>query len=322
MLDIDETDGMPAKYYLVDITWTEMVSNYGEELTHSYFGLSDADVANTHFPYSGRKDKFDRYSSSSNIRYYENSIFKYESEDHDLVITSTEELKDMFDYMLVDNRGAMEIVIDYDYMVAEYEKIHGVGSYRSETQKEEKYTTILGKQYLESLYDPATDTFYYYEWDVSVVGMQIVANNIEHVYYNYVLRSTFAQQVMKPNKFQEQYIFIADDDEEFVYSNSGDKGLLYVLTQNLLIDSDGEIEHLVNYLDAKDIYGTYTLYIKDSILNSGTGDTYLARVQSLFSEMLADSDISITFEFKASNHKIDDSLVASIYQMVVTEKSA
>lgn len=322
MLDIDETDGMPAQYYLVDITWTEMVSNYGEELTHSYFGLSDADVISTHFPYSGRKDKFDRYSSSSNLRYYENSFFEYENDDHDLVIESVDELKDLFDYILVDNRGAMEVVIDHDFMIAEYEKIHGHGSYRSETKKEETYTTILGDQYLETVYDPATDTFYVYDWDVKIVGMQIVADKTEHIYYNYKLRSTFAQQVMKPNKFQEQYIFIADDDQEFVYSDNGDKGLLYVLTQNLLIDSDGEIEHLVDYLDTKDIYGTYTLYVKDSIINGGTGDTYLARVQSLFDDALADSNISISFEFKSSNHKVDDNLIASIYEMVVTEKAA
>ena len=101
-------------------------------------------------------------------------------------------------------------------------------------------------------------------------------------YKNYKLRENFAQQVMKPNKFQEQYIFIADDDEPFAYNNQGKKGLLYVLTQNLLIDSDGEIEHLVNYLDQKDIYGEFTLYVKDTILSTGTGNTYLEMINSLF----------------------------------------
>jgi hypothetical protein len=299
-----------------------MISNYGEEITHSYFGLSDADTVSTHFPYSNRRDKYEKYDSVRNLRYYENSTFVYENTEQDLVISSTEELQDMFDYMLVENRGAMEIVIDSDYMVSQYERVHGAGSYKANGNREETYTTILGRQYLESVYDPRTDIFTYYEWEVSIVGNKVVANKTELVYYNYKLRSTFAQQTMKPNKFQEQYIFIADDDEEFVYSNSGKKGLLYVLTQNLLLDSDGEIEHLVNYLDEKDVYGTYNLYVKDSILNAGTGATYLAKLESLFNEYLADSGLTIQFNFKASNHRIDDSLTASIYEMVVTEKVA
>lgn len=322
LLDMNESDGISAEYYLVDITWTEMVSNSGEELTHSYFGLSDSDTESTHFPYANRKDKYEKYASSTNLRYYENSTFEYEDTSNNLVIDSTEELKDMFDYMLVDNRGAMEIVIDYDYMVSEYERIHGANSYKANGSREETYTTILGRQYLETVYDPKTDTFYYYEWEVSIVGGQVVANKTEYVQYNYKLRSVFAQETMKPNKFQEQYIFIADDDQEFVYNNAGDKGLLYVLTQNLLIDSDGEIEHLVEYLDQKDIYGTYTLYVKDSILKGGTGETYLAKVESLFNDYLVDSGVIIEFKFKSGNYKIDDSLTASTYEMIVTEKVA
>ena len=322
MLDINETDTIPAGYYLVDITWTEMVSNYGEELTHSYFGLSDADTKETHFPYANRKDKFDKFASSKNLRYYENTTFEHNGTQHDLVIKNTDELSQMFDYMLVDNRGAMEVVIDYDYMVSEYERIHGVGSYRSSNKQERSYTTIYGKDYLETLYDPATDTFYYYEWEVGFVGMQMVSSSTEYVYRNYKLRNTFTQDVMRPNKFQEQYLFLADDDTAFVYNNNGDEGLLYILTQNLLIDADGEIEHLVNYLDEKDVEGTFTLYIKDTILATTTGNTYLDRVRDLFDDYLASKGITITFEFKQSNHKIDNSLTASIYEITITEKVA
>lgn len=322
LLDANETDSIPAGYYLVDITWTEMVSGYGEELTHSYFGLSDVDTKDTHFPYANRKDKFDKYASSKNLRYYENAKFTHNDIDYDLVISNTEELSQMFDYMLVDNRGAMEVVIDYEYMVSEYERIHGVGSYRSSNKQEKTYTTIYGKDFLETLYDSATDTLYYYEWDVQIVNYKLVSSSTEYVYNNYKLRSTFTQETMKPNKFQEQYLFLADDDEQFVYNNSGDEGLLYILTQNLLIDADGEIEHLVNYLDEKDIYGTFTLYVKDTILATAIGNTYLDRVNDLFLDFLESKGININFEFKQANHKIDDSLTASIYEITITEKAA
>ena len=125
---------------------------------------------------------------------------------------------------------------------------------------------------------------------------------------------------MKPNKFQEQYIFIADNDASFVYNSNGDDGLLYILTQNLLIDSDGEIEHLVNYLDQKDIYGEYTLYVKDTILSTGTGNSYMEMIYSLFNEYLTDADINIDIELMQTNTFIDSTLTASIYKMVVTEK--
>ena len=320
LIDMDLEDEKSAEYYLVDITWTEIMSQYGEELTHTYFGLSDRDTASTHFTYSRRNDKFGKYAASNNLRYYDNQTFEYEDQEYNLVINNTDELIKMFDYMLVDNRGAMEVVVDYDYMLAEYEKVHGVGSYRSSNKVDKEYTEIYGKTYIKSEYYHATDTLVYHQWAVAIVGSKVQEQETIIEYKNYKLRENFAQQVMKPNKFQEQYIFIADDDEPFAYNNQGKKGLLYVLTQNLLIDSDGEIEHLVNYLDQKDIYGEFTLYVKDTILSTGTGNTYLEMINSLFNSYVAQSGIKIDIELVQTNTFIDSTLTASTYKMVVSEK--
>jgi len=320
LIDIDPEDSIPAEYYIVDITWTEIISNYGEELTHTYFGLGDSDIANTHTPYSGRKDKFDGYKSPTNLRFYEYSTFEYEGTDYDLVISNNDELTKMFDYMLIDIRGAMEVVIDYNYMVAEYEKIHGVGTYKSSTKVDTEYTEIDGQSLLLSKYDHATDTFYYYEWQNTGTLWYPNYQSIEHVYYNYELRNEFIQKVMKPHKFQEQYLFLADDDKEFVYNDNGDKGLLYILTQNLLLDAEGEVTHLVSYLDQKDIYGSFTLYVKDSILSPANGTTYLEKIADLFASDLGESNIDIFFELVKTTHVVDSSLTASIYTITVSEK--
>ena len=320
LIDTNPTDTIPAKYYLVDITWTEIISNYGEELTHTYFGVSDADTSTTHFAYSGRKDKFDKYTSPTNLRYYELQSFNYENHDYDLVISNTDELVKMFDYMLVDVRGAMEVVIDYDYMVSEYEKVHGANSYRSSTGVDREYTEINGQSYLQSAYDKKTDTLYYYQWTNVGTIWNPVYESTEIVYNNYELRNNFTQKVMKPNKFQEQYLFLADDDQPFAYNDNGDMGMLYIITQNLLLDAEGEVTHLVSYLDQKDIYGSFTLYVKDAILATAEGETYLAKISDLFAEDLANAGIEITYEIVKTTHKIDSTLTASIYIINVSEK--
>lgn len=320
LIDMDSSDDLPGEYYLVDITWTEIISNYGEELTHTYFGLSDNDVKPTHKAFSGRKDKFDNYKAPNNIRFYLNNTFEYDSQDYDLVIENNDELTKMFDYMLINVRGAMEVILDYDYMLAEYEKVHGVGTYKSSNKVDKEYKEVDGRSFLISQYDHATDTLYTYTWQNVGTIWSPVYESIEQAYYNYELRNTFIQNVMKPNKFQEQYIFLADGGQEFAYNENGDKGILYILTQNLLLDDEGEVAHLVDYLDEKDIYGTFTLYVKDLILNEATGLTYLDRIQDLFASELSDANLDIFFELVKEIHPVDSSLTASIYTITISEK--
>lgn len=320
------TEDQPRNSYLVDITWTEMISSYGEELSHTYFGLSDEDIAESHTPFASRisryyrEDAYNHKDITVNLRYYDNTLFKYKNTDYDLVITNNDELSAMFDYMLIDNRGAMEVVIDYDYMVEEYNKNHDI-KYRTSTKKEIDYITLSsGEKAKETVYDYATDTYYYYVYQEEIVNMQYVVKSTEYVYENYKLRENFAQKVMKVLKFQEQYMFLSNESIEQVYDDEGNYGLLYIITQNLLIDADGEINHLIEALDEKDAYGTFNLYIKDSILNTGTGTSYLEVIHSLFDAKLAESNINIEFSLKQAKHQIDSSLTAAIYTITVTEK--
>lgn len=320
------TEDQPRQSYLVDITWTEILSNYGEELSHTYFGLSDEDMAESHKPFASRlsryyrEDEYNHQDTTINLRYYNNTFFEHKDTDYDLVITNNDELSAMFDYMLIDGRGAMEVVFDYDYMVEEYNKNHDI-KYRTSTEKEIDYITLSsGEKAKETVYDYATDTFYHYVYYEKMVNFQWIVETTEYVYQNYKLRETFAQKVMKVLKFQEQYLFLSNDSIMQVYDDEGNYGLLYILTQNLLIDADGEINHLIEALDEKDAYGTFNLYIKESILNTGTGSSYLEIIHSLFDAKLAESNINIEFSLKQGKHQIDSSLTAAIYTITVTEK--
>ena len=83
-----------------------------------------------------------------------------------------------------------------------------------------------------------------------------------------------------------------------------------------VLNNDGEIEHLVDYFDRKDICGEYTLYIKNSILEAGTGISLLDKIYNLFDEYLVSTDVSIDFELIKNNEKVD-TYYATIYRIVV-----
>ena len=91
------------------------------------------------------------------------------------------------------------------------------------------------------------------------------------------------------------------------------------MAQNLLIDSDGEIEHLVKALDDNDVVGEFTLYIKDAILAEGSGDDSLAQILDLFGEYLAEAGMSIEFELMQDNYTIDSEMMASIFNITITQ---
>ena len=318
-IDLNSEDSLPGKYYFVDITWTEIVSSYGEELSHTYFGLSDEDVKETHFAFTGRKDKYSKYAASENLRYYDSFEYSYQDTDYDLVIENTDELTAMFDYLFVSNRPTMEIVIDYDYMVSEYEKVNGSNSYRASNKVEREYYDSA-KTLLKTEYSYANDTLTVYSWQATDIWQTNYVLSDKQVYNNYKLRTTFQTEVMKKVKFQEQYLFITDDNSIMEYSDNGDYGLLYIMSQNLLIDSDGEIEHLVNSIIEKSVTGVFELYVKDSILNTGSGDTSVEKIITLFYDYLLTSPYDITFELIKDNYTVDSSLNTSIFRMTIVEK--
>lgn len=318
LIDINPEDDIPAQYYLVDITWTEIVSE-DESLSHTYFGLSDEDVKETHFEYAGRKNKYSKYKANDNLRYYEYQTFEYNGTEHDLVISNTQELIDMFDYFLLSNRDTIEIIIDYDYMVSEYEKVNGEGSYRSETGVEKTYYDS-NPELVASEYNKATDTMTYYNYTPVYTLFGVNYEIEEIVMNNYMLRTTFQTNVMKTSKFQEQYLFLVDENQTRIYSDNDKSGILYIMTQNLLIDAEGEVEHLIEYFDQKNIYGSYTLYVSNSMLNTSDGSTWVQKVQNLFAEQIELSNLNVEFEFVSANEEISDGDRACVFTFTTSAK--
>ncbi|MGN0961163.1 MAG: transglutaminase domain-containing protein, partial [Christensenellales bacterium] len=121
LLDKNPEDDILAEYYLVDITWTTLISadNSNEISTHQYFLLSDNDVATTHYQYE-KRTKFEYYTASVNYDYYDITTFIYKDNPYDLVIDSDEDLSALFYYMLDSTLPSMEVVIDYNYMYNNY----------------------------------------------------------------------------------------------------------------------------------------------------------------------------------------------------------
>ena len=332
LFDKNLTDDIPAKYYLVDITWTEMISNDGEEaLSHTYFGLSDEQVKDSHLPYKNREVKFAKYASNESLNYYTYQTFNYKGTDEDLVITNYEELQDAFDYLLINAYDSLELVMDYDFMVTDYNENSTTGDYLSQTDIEITYydakNFVDNQQREKTKYDPSTDTFTYYYYEANTFFGSIVGyTQKSETYYNYKLKQSF-MNTMKKAKFPEQYLIIADNEEIIEYE-TGETGILYVFEQNLLIDNldsnknyADEIPHLVNYFSENKITGTYVLYVENSMLNGASGTTEIDKVQSLFESALSTANIEMSFEFVSNDEDLSDS-TASVFNLVVTEKTA
>lgn len=330
LFDKDPTDDVPAKYYLVDITWTELISGDHEEaLSHTYFGLSDEQVKDNHFPHKNREVKFSKYASGESLDYYSYQTFDYKGTKENLVIENTQELQDAFDYLLINAYDTLEIVVDYDYMVSEYNKN---GNYLSQTGVEKEYYDASDfsdrKTRIKSEYDKATDTLTFYSYTPVYSIFGITGYTQQSVtYLNYELRNSFQINVMKKAKFQEQYLFIVDDNGLMEYE-AGKKGMLFVFTQNLLIDnidangnSTNEVAHLVEYFSDNKITGTFVLYVENPILNEATGTTATQKVQSLFGSALSTADVEMSFKL-VSDDAQTGSASASIFNLVVTEKTA
>lgn len=338
LIDKDPTDGIPAKYYLVDITWTEIISDGAEEeLSHTYFGLSDEDVADSHFQHSGRSAKFSKYSSSENLEYYKYQTFDYKGTLEDLVIENEQELRDMFDYLLISGRDTMEVVVDYDYMVSVYNANNSV-PYKSSTEIVYEYYQVQdskGNYLQKSKYDPASDTLWYYTYQVqeTIFGTNYIQST--DVFNNYKLRTVFQECAMKPCKFQEQYLIITDENMLRNYTSSKE-GMLFIFTQNLLIDnesefvdnngsavinSNGETADIVNYFDSNSITGKYYIYVQNPILNIASGNSYTEQINSMFGAF-ATENVTFTFEF-VNNTSVSGNNVSSVlFLMTVTSKAA
>ncbi len=287
LLDKNPNDDIPAEYYLVDITWTEIYSsNNNEILSHRYFLMSDNDVKDTHFEHSARQ-KFKKYLATSNYGYFNQRTFEINDTTYDYAIDNDGDAKALFDYMFKNSINTMEVVFDVDFMIEKYEEINK-REYVLENDVEIKTTTTGAK--------------------VSV-------------YYG-GLKSAFIEY-LREEKFSEQYMFLVQSLEEVPYKSDGSLGFACVITQNFLIDADGEVEHLVSELNSNMVYGTFDLYVENSIIGSISSSSWslVSAVEKLFKSSLANANnIKISFAYVAKDYSMGDGEFACHYQMTVSKK--
>lgn len=296
-IDKDGEGGEDGQYYLVDITWTEILSAGEEVSSHMYFLLGDNDVKATHKNFSNRK-KFSNYPAPNSYYYYITDQFSYYNREtsttttYDWVIKNNTELKDLFYYTLDNAISSVEFVADIDYMIASYEYENGVGSYRSSNDVDVSYD-IYGR--IKNKYAYSTDTLYEYTYDT--MGRQYV-NEVKY----YLLRVHFIE-CMRSLKFNEQYFIVTSYDGNIVFDENGNDGVLYILQQNLCIDGENnfgvedETAHLFEYLANSSITGEFILYVKNTMLKGVSGKTYLSKLQNLIATSIANTDLILDISY-------------------------
>jgi hypothetical protein len=293
-VDKDGQGGEDGQYYLVDITWTEILSDKdlyttNEVSSHLYFLLGDNDVKDTHKQFN--RSKFAKYSAPENFYYYNTDTFTYfdrtesTNKKYNWVIESNEEMQDLFMYTMDNSLSSVEFVADIDYMISYYEYINGENSYRSTGEIVKDY--YVGGQ-LKSEYNPATDTLHAYSY---IGGIRYTET---HEYYE--LRKNFIE-CMRGLKFKTQYFTITNYDGEVVYDENGNMGILYILEHNMCFDEKGEEELLVTYLDNANILGEYYLYVDNSMFTGISGNTYKAKLINLFAGVVNEKTMTLSVEY-------------------------
>lgn len=341
LIDKDITDDIPAQYYLVDITWTELTSYDKEEtLSHTYFGLSDDEVADTHFAFTGRNGKYGNYKTGDSLYYYTYQTYTFQGTERNLIIDSEDDMKALFDYALAENRDTIEFVVDYDYMVSVY-NAHNDVDYLTGTGIDYTYMTVENgkKQLLQSEYNNATDAYTYYYYSVKSTPYGNVYTPTSVTYNNYKLRCTFQDEVMKKVKFVSQYFSITDENSLRVYDTvDGEEklGMMFIFTQSLLIDNeeewlpdgdsyklntDGEIAKTIQYFDDNNITGEYYLYIEEDILNLLSDDSakYTENITSLFDKFTTEN-VKFEFTFVSDDEVSVNDGVTILFKMKVLSK--
>lgn len=316
-VDKDESDSVSGKYYLVDITWTEIISKTTEEMSHLYFLISDNDVADSHTNFPGRNEFVDYYASE-NFYYYLNDKFThYDKESgstnsYNWVMESQKEIEELFEYALDNQIRGMEFVVDIDLMIDYYNYVNGENSYLSSNKIDYTYDE----------YD-RPETAYVYNEDTLYVFVYV--NGVQYVYESYPyykLRSTFIEcmRTLKAKVLPSQYFLITNYDGTVQYSsNENDIGLLYIMQHNLLIDSvtndptnglTDEPAQIINYFNTYGVEGSYTLYVDNEILRSYSG-SYLQRMQALLTPYMTDATFSINLTH------IDATETEQIFEMTI-----
>lgn len=286
LLDKDTTDTTPAKYYIVDITWTEIFSSSTNEiLSHRFFLIDDDMIDGTHADFEGREE-FMYLPAGEMYGYYNERKFTYDSEEHDYLIDSDEEFETLFNYMYDSSQKSMEVMVDLDYLIARYE-------------------TNTGTEY-----NPLED---------------IALSGSGYVYYGKLKDNMLPFLKEKKNEIcEELYIFISYSLNAVKYNEAGDKGIIHNFTFNFLIDEDSEVQKLVNTLSSGTLRGTYDLYVNHDVLDVHAHINYMTRIKELFDSLVASTNINITFDLVKAEYVYDkkdnENIVAAIYTMTVTDK--
>ncbi len=121
---------------------------------------------------------------------------------------------------------------------------------------------------------------------------------------------------MRKEKFNEQYIFI--NTSGVLNKNTG---IILVLENNLLIDDNNEVGHLMEFMSHYEVYGTYELYVTQEMLSLAEGNTELDRVNNMFGTIVAQKG-NINVEFVYHNATLNGTEVQYYYTMEVTPKTA
>lgn len=164
--------------------------------------------------------------------------------------------------------------------------------------------------------DEDLEVIFYYMLvkDLESVEVLITYDYIRKIYKNSNEKDWYQALVekMRDKKFVEQYIFI--NTNGILNTKTG---LIMVLENNLLIDADNEVGHLVEFLSHYKVYGEYELYITEEMLNkASSGIGVLAKAESLFAKALNKHNINISFSYKSK-----DSSNQVYYTIKVTPKT-
>ena len=170
----------------------------------------------------------------------------------------------------------------------------------------EEYSYIYnGKSYdlVVDSYDDIRPMFYYALHNNLEIIEVIVDKDFYYQVYNDRTNlklnelNAFAE-LLKAQKFNEQYFQLGFGGEWVIYNDSGDRGVVFTFEQSLLIDAGShEVTHLIEYLDVNQLYSDYKLYVKKSILDAYDSDNHLEAVNKLFKSALNTHNVDAQFEY-------------------------
>ncbi|MBE5735181.1 MAG: hypothetical protein E7361_01895 [Clostridiales bacterium] len=296
---------LDGRYYIVDITWTEIVNSSAEVLSHKYFLVTDYTMMSSHIPYA-RRNKFAMYPTGINaeINYYTNINYSYISTTGDKIdtiqyIDSTEDMKTVLDTPLLNNASHIELAVDVEYINSLKEK-HNETDAITALQKEFKATKYT-PQLLSIMYDSSggyLDVISISEdKSATVIIMESSllvneANEIENIIQYYGDYATHNSKILNASISIGIDISLLEDK----YNITLTSGNLQFYLNKFMLDIDNSnimCEYTLDLL--KDKYGR--LVYSTSRINDNVNDTiiyyYTMHITSASMEQLATPQLSL-----------------------------